>query len=96
MSPGYKYYHWPCMVLSEGHPPSFFVCLFVLFLGFVCLFLFCGILVGHISLAWGHFVCDGELPVTEKSRDVLSNGDIPLAYLALGDSTEVQKAKPSR
>jgi hypothetical protein len=36
------------------------------------------------------FLCDGELRMTEKRRNALFNGNIPL-----GDSTEVQNAKLS-
>lgn len=34
----------------------------------------------HISLAWGKFLFDDELPMTGKRRNILSSGNIPLAY----------------
>jgi hypothetical protein len=33
--------------------------------------------------------------MTEKKRNALSSGNVPLAYLALRDFTEVQNTKPS-
>lgn len=32
------------------------------------------------SRIWGNFLCGGELFFTEKRRNALSNGNVPLAY----------------
>jgi hypothetical protein len=87
MSPGYKYYHWPCMALSEELPPKTRRLAFWLSLSL-------SVLVGHV-FPWPGVIFYVTVICDTKEEKHLSNGNVPLACLALEDSTEVQNEDTS-